>query len=163
MLVGLIAGTKITRVLSRRVQTVTALVAGFGILFAGLALGAMTYVGSPPWWLLCWTSIHGVGLGMTMPTTLALAVSALPAGQAGMGSALLQAVRQSGGAIGVAVLGAVFNTVYHARLQRTVGAFVSAMDSMLVCGAAAAALAIVACLRFRIRTDDGDSAQAVKS
>jgi len=54
-----------------------------------------------------------------MPTALDAAIGALSAARSGVGSGLIQAVRQVGGAIGVAVLGTVVNSSYRGRLDVT--------------------------------------------
>ena len=58
----------------------------------------------------------GLGLGLTMPPSLNVAMGALTASRSGVGNAVLQALRQVGGAVGVAVLGTVLNTGYRHHL-----------------------------------------------
>jgi len=67
--------------------------------------------------------VSGLGLGLTLPASLDVALGALTPERSGVGNALLQAMRQVGGAIGVAVLGTVLNAGYRDRLPgQTAGA-----------------------------------------
>ena len=81
-----------------------------------LAIGAVGYA------LLLWMGptssylemlpaqlIARLGIGAVVPLTTAMLLSAVPSGQAGIASAALNAVRQSGAAIGVAAFGALMN------------------------------------------------------
>lgn len=52
-----------------------------------------------------------------MPASMTTAIGALSTERAGSGSGLLQTLRQVGGTIGVAVLGAVVSSGYHAHLD----------------------------------------------
>jgi MFS transporter, DHA2 family, multidrug resistance protein len=61
--------------------------------------------------------VTGFGLGMAMPTALNVALGTLSAERSGSGSALITAMRQVGGTIGVAVLGTVLATVYRGGLH----------------------------------------------
>ena len=54
-------------------------------------------------------------LGLVMPTALNAALDALEPSRAGSGSALIQALRQAGGTVGVAVLGTVLNAGYRSE------------------------------------------------
>jgi hypothetical protein len=94
---------------------------------AGLLLGAAALllltgiqVGTPYtalWWKLC---MLGAGFGLAISPAVAAAVAAMPGGQAGVAAAVANTSRQVGGALGVAVLGAVatarFTAVLPARL-----------------------------------------------
>jgi DHA2 family multidrug resistance protein-like MFS transporter len=64
-----------------------------------------------------WISVTGVGLGFTMPVAMNAALGALSAETSGVGSGLIQAMRQVGGAIGVAILGTVLNSGYRDQVD----------------------------------------------
>ncbi|MEU6356945.1 hypothetical protein ABZ896_47895 [Streptomyces sp. NPDC047072] len=51
--------------------------------------------------------LWGVGVGLLTPAVVAAAVAAVPAERAGLASAVNNTARQTGGAIGIAVAGAV--------------------------------------------------------
>ena len=80
-----------------------------GLLLAAAALWALTgiEVGTPYaqlWWKL---AMLGAGLGLSISPATAAGVAAMPGTQAGVASAVITTSRQVGGALGVAVLGAV--------------------------------------------------------
>jgi EmrB/QacA subfamily drug resistance transporter len=93
-----------------------------GLLLAGAALLALTGIraGTPYaelWWKL---AMLGAGLGLSISPATAAGVAAMPGAQAGVASAVITTSRQVGGALGVAVLGAVaaarFTAVLPGRL-----------------------------------------------
>lgn len=117
-------------------------------------------------------------MGLVMPAAMGLPMGDLTAARSGSGSALLQALRQAGGTIGVAVLGTVLATAYRAdlgelnrepisdgvnagvavaheigdaaMLAQVQRAFVTGMDTMLaVCAALCLLAGVVAALWLR--------------
>ena len=90
---------------------------GFAIMAAALAVGASTTIASSTAFAATWFAVTGVGLGVAMPTALNAAIGALSPERSGSGSALITAMRQVGGTIGVAVLGTVLATVYRSHLH----------------------------------------------
>ncbi|AEV86420.1 multidrug MFS transporter [Actinoplanes sp. SE50] len=60
--------------------------------------------------------VQGVGMANVMPPATESIMSALPREKAGVGSAVSNTIRQLGGALGVAVLGAVLSSVYRDNL-----------------------------------------------
>ena len=90
---------------------------GFAIMAAALAVGAGTTVGSSTAFAAIWFAVTGFGLGVAMPTALNAAIGALLPARSGSGSALITAMRQVGGTIGVAVLGTILATVYRSHLH----------------------------------------------
>ena len=64
-----------------------------------------------------WITLLGAGIGLVLPASVGTAIGALSPERAGSGSGLMQALRQVGGTIGVAVLGTVLSSGYHARLD----------------------------------------------
>jgi EmrB/QacA subfamily drug resistance transporter len=59
------------------------------------------------WAILPGLIIGGVGMGSTMTPTTAAAMSAVSVDKAGVGSAVLNSMRQVGGSLGIAVMGAI--------------------------------------------------------
>lgn len=86
----------------------------FPPMLAGLTVGGAAILGllrlrtdtgfGEIWWIL---ALGGSGIGMCLTPMTATAVSAVHAGQAGMASAVHNALRQLGQVLGVAVLGAL--------------------------------------------------------
>jgi len=65
------------------------------------------------WWQF---ALLGTGLGLAISPTTAAAVAGMPSGQAGVASAVTTTGRQVGGALGIAVLGAVVASRFAAAL-----------------------------------------------
>jgi EmrB/QacA subfamily drug resistance transporter len=89
-----------------------------GLLLAAAALLLLTgiQVGTPYamlWWKL---AMLGAGFGLAITPSVAAAVAAMPGAQAGVASAVTNTSRQVGGALGVAVLGAVAGARFAAVL-----------------------------------------------
>ena len=61
--------------------------------------------------------ILGMGIGFTMSPATNSVMSALPPGRAGIGSAMNDTTRQVGGALGIAVLGALMNGTYRSGVN----------------------------------------------
>jgi len=90
---------------------------GFAIMAAALAVGTGTSLASGTGFAATWFAVAGLGLGIAMPTALNVAIGALSSARSGSGSALITAMRQVGGTIGVAVLGTVLANVYRSHLH----------------------------------------------
>ena len=58
--------------------------------------------------------MFGAGMGLTTAPATESIMGSLPPGKAGVGSAVNDTTRQTGGALGVAVLGSIFALRYHA-------------------------------------------------
>jgi EmrB/QacA subfamily drug resistance transporter len=90
-----------------------------GLLLGGAGLWALTAIepGTPYtqlWWKL---ALVGAGLGLSISPATAAGVAAMPGTQAGVASAVISTSRQVGGALGVAVLGAVAAARYGAATR----------------------------------------------
>ncbi|MFI7384431.1 DHA2 family efflux MFS transporter permease subunit [Streptomyces sp. NPDC049813] len=103
------------------------LVAGFGeravicvslvVLAFAAFLGARTTAGSGYGFTALWLTVAGFGFAFAMIPAMGGALGALPKDQAGRGAGLLSTVRQTGSALGVALLGALVAGAYTARLS----------------------------------------------
>ncbi len=102
---GLLVGLAPATLLAKRIGAKFTVAAGFAVLGAGLALGATTMVASDEEFSALWLSIAGVGTGLTMVTAASAAVAELDEERAGVGSAVLQALKNTGAPLGSAVLG----------------------------------------------------------
>ncbi|GAB2637076.1 DHA2 family efflux MFS transporter permease subunit [Prescottella soli] len=116
MIAGLVVGTRLADVLARRIGPGALIALGFVAIVAACLLGTRMTVDTGYGLLATWLTIAGLGLGLVMPTAMAAAIGELTPERAGAGSALVQALRQAGGTIGVAVLGTVLTAGYHAHL-----------------------------------------------
>ncbi|MGD0273383.1 MAG: MFS transporter [Gaiellaceae bacterium] len=81
----------------------------FGMALVGISLYLFSRVGLHTTYpeLLPAMSIGGIGMPMAMSPTTAAAMATVPVDKAGVGAAVLNSFRQVGGALGIALLGAV--------------------------------------------------------
>src|SRR5215203_3680774 len=90
----------------------------------------------------------GLGMSLTMTPSTAAATRAVPVEKAGIGAAVLNAFRQVGGSLGIALMGAIFAN--RAGGERTPEAFMRGFEPALVtAGVIACAGAIVAATLVR--------------
>ncbi|MGW1072780.1 MFS transporter [Streptomyces sp. NPDC002537] len=92
---------------------------GFLLVAIGLFMGTYTKTGTGYGYVALWIVVIGAGLGLAMTRSMAAALNSLAKERSGVGSAVVQALRQVGGAIGVAVLGSVANGSYRNNLDLT--------------------------------------------
>ncbi|MFQ6393167.1 MFS transporter [Nocardia sp. KC 131] len=116
MIGGLLVGSRLSDKLLPKLGVRTMVTAAMVVLALGLGLGALTSVGAAYWFTATWIALVGAGMGLGMPVSMAVAMDDLEVARAGMGSALLQALRQAAGTIAVALLGTVLATVYRGEL-----------------------------------------------
>jgi EmrB/QacA subfamily drug resistance transporter len=123
-------------------------IGGAGVAFVGCVI----FAGGIAWWigevhlrsdypvgLLPGVLLTGIGVGLTLPTLISVAVSAVPPQNFSTGSAVVTMARQVGTVLGVAVLVAILNTGHSANPVR-------AFDNGWWFTAAAAVLTAIACL-----------------
>jgi hypothetical protein len=85
---------------------------GLGLMATGFLVLATLDVGSSYWHFLLGLLPFGAGMALAgAPATTAI-VASLPRGKQGVASAVNDVSRELGGALGIAVLGSVFNAVY---------------------------------------------------
>ncbi len=116
---GVGAAAPAAPVLARRLGTKIVVPAGLILMSAGFFLastvGSNTAYFGP---VLASMVLMAVGLGLvTAPSTGAI-LAVLPLGKAGVGSAVNDVTRELGGTFGVAVVGAVFSSVYGPQLTQ---------------------------------------------
>jgi EmrB/QacA subfamily drug resistance transporter len=85
-----------------------------GLLLVAVGLAAWIFITAttPIWIVGALFFIMGVGMANVMPPATEAIMSALPREKAGVGSAVSNTIRQVGGALGVAALGAIVSSVY---------------------------------------------------
>jgi DHA2 family multidrug resistance protein-like MFS transporter len=147
---GLVVGARLGGRLLERLGAKQVIAIGFALMAGGLAAGATTGLGSGYGFAAAWIAVVGLGVGFALPTAMDAALGELSPDRGGVGSALIQACRQVGGTIGVALLGTVLAAHYAGRGD-TAGAFVDGMDALLWVSAALAAAGVGLTLRFMPR------------
>jgi EmrB/QacA subfamily drug resistance transporter len=85
---------------------------GFGLLTVGLLVFGLLQVSSGYGQFLIAIVCLGAGLALLMPPATGSIVSSLPLSKAGVGSAVNDVTREVGGALGIAVLGSILNSVF---------------------------------------------------
>lgn len=102
----------------------TKLTMSLGLLVSGLGLFlfyCFAATDTPYWQVLLVLAALGSGIGFTMsPATFAV-MNSLPPNRAGIGSAMNDTTRQLGGALGIAVLGALMNGAYRSKVNHLSG------------------------------------------
>jgi MFS transporter, DHA2 family, multidrug resistance protein len=90
------------------------LVSTVGLLLVTVGLGGFAFIDAktPIWIVGALFFVQGVGIANVMPPATESIMAAVPREKAGIGSAIGNTIRQVGGALGVAVLGAVLSAVY---------------------------------------------------
>jgi EmrB/QacA subfamily drug resistance transporter len=131
ILVAPIAGRTSDRIGSRWLMT-----AGMTLLAVQLVYFSQLGANADFWNLLPGMLIGGVGMSLTMTPSAAAATRAVPVEKAGVGSAVLNAFRQVGGSVGIALMGAI--VAHEAGGRRTVEAFMDGFERSLLVAAAIA-------------------------
>ncbi|WP_433523006.1 MFS transporter [Nocardia pseudovaccinii] len=172
---GLLIGSRLGDRLQPKLGPALMVGLGLTVLAVGMGLGGLTEVGTSYWFVAVWVGLTGAGMGLGLPAGMAVALDNLEVARAGVGSALVQALRQAAGTIAVAVLGTVLATVYRgdlgalnvdpirdsvnagvavakstgnaAMLEQVQSAFVGGMSAMLWVCAALCAVAVPLALR----------------
>ncbi|WP_262401924.1 MFS transporter [Actinomadura sp. CNU-125] len=117
LLLGLMAGGLATDRVAPRTGHKPLIVAGLGVLAAGLGWGALTGAGTGYAAVWPWLTVTGLGLGLALIPAMDALLSALPPDQAGRGSGLVQTLRQTGATLGVAGLGSLLSAVYRDEVR----------------------------------------------
>ena len=104
------------------------------------------------WNILPGLLVGGFGMAITMAPTTAAAMGAVPVDKAGVGSAVINSMRQVGGSLGIAIMGAIVATSVSVTPidPRFAGQFVEGYHHALEFGAALLlAGAVIAVLTVR--------------
>ncbi len=86
---------------------------GMTFLSASLLVDSTFDVNSTFWNLLPALLLGGVGMALAMAPTTAAAMGSVPVDKAGVGSAVLNSMRQVGGSLGIAIMGAIVASYVH--------------------------------------------------
>ncbi|GIF01388.1 hypothetical protein Ari01nite_88520 [Paractinoplanes rishiriensis] len=105
------SATMVKRYGPRAVSTV-----GLLLVSAGLAMWLFVGATTPIWVVGAAFLVMGAGMANVMPPATESIMAALPREKAGVGSAVSNTIRQLGGALGVATLGAILSSAYRTNL-----------------------------------------------
>ncbi len=93
--------------LSDRIGSRWLMAAGMTLVGGSLLVDAQLDAGSNFWNILPALLLGGVGMGLAMTPTTAAVMGSVAVDKAGVGSAVLNSMRQVGGSLGIAVMGAI--------------------------------------------------------
>jgi MFS transporter, DHA2 family, multidrug resistance protein len=113
MLVGLLPAARIAKAIGAKL----AVAAGFLVIGIGLGIGSTATLSSGEGFMATWMVIAGVGTGLTMATAASTALAELSKERAGVGSGVLQALKNTGAPLGSAILGSALISAYVSRLH----------------------------------------------
>jgi EmrB/QacA subfamily drug resistance transporter len=137
---------------SDRVGSRWLMAAGLLSLSASLISFSTLGIDSNFWDVLPGLLLGGIGMSLAMTPTTAAAMGSVPVDQAGVGSAVLNSMRQVGGSLGIALMGAIVASSIHVpdTDPRIAQQFVDGYQNALhVAAAIALAGAVVAVLTVR--------------
>jgi EmrB/QacA subfamily drug resistance transporter len=106
-----------------------------GMVLIGVQLLYLSQLGTGAnfWNLLPGFLLGGLGMALTMTPTAAAATRAVPIEKSGVGSAVLNAMRQVGGSLGIALMGAIF--AHEANGKPAVEGFTAGFERALIVAA----------------------------
>jgi EmrB/QacA subfamily drug resistance transporter len=140
------------------------MVAGMTLLTGSLLLFGTLDAHSSFWNILPGLLVGGFGMAITMAPTTAAAMGSVPVAKAGVGSAVINSMRQVGGSLGIAIMGTLVAThiTVGAANPAYAGQFVDGYHRALQVGAAfLLAGAVVAALTIRtVRRPEALGAEA---
>jgi EmrB/QacA subfamily drug resistance transporter len=90
--------------------------AGMTLLTGSLLLFGTLDAASSFWNILPGLLVGGIGMAITMAPTTAAAMSSVPVDKAGVGSAVINSMRQVGGSLGIAIMGTLVASVVSVNL-----------------------------------------------
>src|SRR5262249_13509164 len=90
------------------------MVPGLTLVTASLVLFSVQDANSTFWTLLPALVVGGLGMATAMAPTTTAAMASVPVAKAGVGSAVINSMRQVGGSIGIALIGAIVATQFNA-------------------------------------------------
>lgn len=128
--VGLFVASLLSPRLAARAGTRRIVVIGLGVVAAGLATAIPLGVDSPYVHLGACLALMGIGLGLVLPQATNGVLASVPRERAGLGSAVNDGMGELGGALGVAVLGAVLASSYRSQIDADIAAAGDALASV---------------------------------
>jgi hypothetical protein len=116
LIAGLFFGAPLAARLTVGIGTKIPVVTGLLIAATGLLAGTATGPDSDYWFIATWLAVTGFGTGLALSPAMDAVLGELPHDDAGSGTAVTMTLRQTGGALGVALLGSLLSEVYRSDL-----------------------------------------------
>ena len=126
--------------LSDRVGSRWLMGSGMILVSASLLIFSRLGLGSTYWHILPGLIVGGLGMALTMTPTTAAAMGSVAVDKAGVGSAVLNSMRQVGGSLGIALMGAIVVSYVSApaRSAQALPQFIDGLQHALLVAAAIA-------------------------
>ncbi|MGH3071877.1 MAG: DHA2 family efflux MFS transporter permease subunit [Gaiellaceae bacterium] len=154
ILVAPIAGKASDKYGSRWLMTIGMVLLGVQLLYL-----SQLSTDSGFWNLLPGFVVGGLGMALTMTPTAAAATRAVPVEKSGVGSAVLNAMRQVGGSLGIALMGAV--VAAEAGGRQSLEGFMDGFESALLLAAVIAFVGAIVAFAL-VRQEAGQEAAPVE-
>ena len=106
--------------ISEKIGASKVMAAGFGFVTAGFLVMATVDTSSSYAVIAGSLMLLGIGMGITVAPATGSIMAAVPLNKAGVGSAVNDTTREVGGALGIAVLGSIANSVYRSNIDSDV-------------------------------------------
>jgi EmrB/QacA subfamily drug resistance transporter len=155
ILIAPVAGKLSDRLGSRRFVTT-----GMAIVAASMVVFSRFGVGASYWDLLPGMVLGGLGMSIAMAPTTAAAMHSVRPEKAGVGSAVLNSMRQVGGSLGIAIMGAIVASGLasslasgHSRSVAFVNGYHHAVEVSALIALAGAVIAFTTLGGVRVRND----------
>ncbi len=133
---GIVLGGPLSAKLTERAGAKLVVAAGLGLVASGLVLMSGFEVGSGYGIVAAAFGVLGLGIGMAMTPATDAVMGSLPLAKASIGSAVNDAARVTGGALGVAVLGSIMSSVYRGDMDGAHDSLASALSAATQLGGA---------------------------
>ena len=114
---GVMIGGPLSARLAERIGTKLPVAAGLVLVGSGLVIMSSVEVGSGYGLVAASMSVLGLGMGLAMAPATDSIMGSLPLEKASVGSAVNDATRTTGGALGVAILGSLLASHYRADME----------------------------------------------
>jgi predicted MFS family arabinose efflux permease len=118
---GLVIGSGLSHKVTRRLGTPTQLLVALTVVALVIASVAFWQPGTPTWLIALFFFVGPLAMGNVMAPATVSVMSAVPEAKAGVGSAMNDVNRQVAGALGIAVIGSVANSLYSAKVSSATG------------------------------------------
>ena len=148
LLLGWVTMSFVTGRLVLRVGYRMMVVSGLTLVTGGFAGLAQIGHDSPVWWLRTDLALMGMGMGMTMLTLVLAMQSAVDRSRLGVATSLGQFTRSIGGAVGVAVMGAIVAASVPGGREALPIEMEQALHRAFVTGLVVSAAALIAATRI---------------
>ncbi|MEQ1703330.1 MAG: MFS transporter [Ilumatobacteraceae bacterium] len=115
--VTMIAVSPRAPLIAAKIGAKKAVAGGLVSVMIGLLLFSRVEIDTPYWYVVICLVFAAYGVASSMPSLSSGIVQSVPQHKAGVGSAVNDTTREVGGAIGIAVIGSVVNSIYRSNIS----------------------------------------------